>query len=345
MIALSIVIIYLPKIFCVEAMVPAHTMCQTSGFAGCECMFVGGCDWGGEPNVDSTENPHLDGFAPANIEQFAYEKSSGVQNLGWICEGETVAILYDCNARIPLYSATVIEGNQAGQKVDRSKAKFHPSTRLEAEFQQIGEDYAGSSKHKFCYRDQSTGTELNWDGGACTSSPGSGPIDRGHMVSAGYARADADRVQNTFAYTNIVPQFAVFNRGEWRKAEDSELVKTWGNECHKAAGKKKDARIYVVVGAVPTTYTSNTRFFGRDGFSNSEFGTYRIVVPHTMWTAACCILDDNTVLRVMAFSRENIPVKDQVDVYTTPQDMVKTLFPTLKILVDLFPQKPGCMTG
>ena len=86
-----------------------------------------------------------------------------------------MAILYDCDARIPLYSATVIEGNQAGQKVDRSKAKFHASTDplLEVEFQQTG-----SSTHKFCYRDQSTGTELNWDGSACTSSPG--PIDRTH---------------------------------------------------------------------------------------------------------------------------------------------------------------------
>ena len=166
------------------------------------------------------------------------------------------------------------------------------------------------------------------------------------MVSAGYARGDADRVQNTFAYTNMVPQFAVFNRGQWRIAEDSELVKTWGDECHKAAGEKKhDARIYVVVGAVPTTYTSNTKFFGRNGFSNFESATYKIIVPHTMWTAACCILDDDTVFRVMAFSRENIPEKDQVDLYATPQDMVKRLFPTPKILLNLFPQTPGCMTG
>ena len=344
MIVLSIVIIHLSTITCIQAVMTTHKICKTSGFTGCECMFVGGCNWGGKPNVDSTKNPHLDGFAPANIEQFAYEKSSGVKNLGWICEGGTVAILYDCDARIPLYSATVIEGNQAGQKVDRSKASFHASTDplLEVEFQQTGEDYAGSSKHTFCYRDQSSGIDLNWDGGACTSSPG--PIDRGHMVSAGYARADAARVQNTFAYTNMVPQFSVFNRGEWRKAEDSELVKTWGDECHKAAGTKgQDARIYVVVGAIPST--PNTRFFGRDGFSNFESATYRIVVPHTMWTAACCILEDNTVLRVMAFSRENIPVKDKVDLYTTPQHMFKTLFPTLKTLVDLFPQKPGCMTG
>lgn len=243
----------------------------------------------------------------------------------------------------------MIEGNQVGQKVDRSKAKFHSSTDplLEDEFQQTDWDYVGSSQHKFCYRDQSIKTELNWHGNlACKSSPGSGPIDRGHMVAAGYARGDADSVQNTFAYTNMVPQFAVFNRGQWRKAEDSELVKKWGYKCHTPDGKKtQDAKIYVVVGAVPTTYTSNTKFFGRDGFSNFESARYKIVVPHTMWTAACCILKDNSVFSVMAFSRENTPVKDQVDYYTTPQDMVKTLFPTLKILVNLFPQKPGCMTG
>mgnify|MGYP002804030896 CR=1 FL=1 len=342
---LSIVILHLTAITWVQAM-STSKMCRTSGFTGCECLFVGGCNWGGNPLFDSAKNPNFDGFAPTEIEQFAYEITPGVKNLGRVCEGETVAILYDCDARIPLYSATMIEGNQAKEKVDRSKASFHASTDpfLGVEFQQSDKDYMGSSKHKFCYKDQSTDTDLNWDGKACTSSPG--PIDRGHMIPAGYARGDAKRVHNTFAYTNMVPQFSVFNRGEWRRAEDSELVKTWGDECHKAAGMKKlEARIYVIVGAVPTTYTTNSRFFGRAGFSNFGSDEYRIVVPHIMWTAACCILEDNTVFSVTAFSRENLPGKDKVEFYNSPQDMVKALFPVLKMPVDLFPHQTRCMTG
>ena len=344
----SIGILYLTAMTCVKAMLPAQSqMCKTRGFAGCECAFVGGCNSNGQLHTKTISNSKLDGFAPKNIEQFAYAKG-GRANLGWVCEHGTVAILYDCNARIPLYAATVIEGNQAGKKVDRKGASFKSSSdpQLDIAFQQTGNDYKGSSKHVFCYEDQNTGTLLNWDGSQCKKPP-KGRVDRGHMVAAGYARTDANRVKNTFVYTNIVPQFATFNRGKWRQGEDF-VINKWGNICHQnATSMSRKARIFVIVGAVP--YSGHSRFFGAAGFSNFEgmsrvkTGEYRIAVPYIMWTTACCVLEDNTVISVTAFARKNLPTKDQVSYYASPQDMVDKLFPLSSI--DLFPAIAKCMTG
>ena len=345
-------ILFLAAITSVKAMVqlqptqPPPPQCVTKGFVGCECMFVGGCDPTGQPLADSVKNPRLDGFAPTGIDQSAYVKVSGKSpNLGWVCEGGLLAILYDCNGRIPLYAATVIEGNQAKQKVERTGAAFKSSDELGKAFQQDNEDYDKSSERIFCYKDQQTTALLAWDGkDACPSPAPKAPIHKGHMVAAGYAREDAARVKNTFVYTNCVPQFGIFNSVSWRIAENNDLVNKWGDNCHKQA-KGNNVRIYVVVGAVPTTFTGNPKFFGQPGFSNFESDEYRVVVPDTMWTAACCVLDDNAVMDVTAFSRENLPNKDKVIKYTSPQKMVVTLFPPPRRAVNLFPANAKCMSG
>ena len=345
-------ILFLAAITSVKAMVqlqptqPPQPQCKTSGFVGCECMFVGGCDAKGSADPKTVNNLKLDGFAPDGIDQFAYLKVIGktlAPNLGWVCEGGLVAILYDCNARIPLYAATVIEGNQAKQKVEREGAAFKSSDELGKAFQQDNEDYDKSSERIFCYKDQQTTALLAWDGkDACPSPAPNAQIHKGHMVAAGYARGDAARVKNTFVYTNCVPQFGIFNSVSWRIAENDGLVNKWGDSCHQQA-QGNNVRIYVVVGAVPTTFTGNPKFFGEPGFSNFESDKYRVVVPHTMWTAACCVLDDDTVIDVKAFSRENLPTGDPVMHYTSPQQMVDKLF--LNMAVNLFPINAKCMSG
>ena len=170
------------------------------------------------------------------------------------------------------------------------------------------------------------------------------------MISAGYARENRDMVKDTFIYTNCVPQFGPFNSVPWRVGEDSDLIKKWGNDvCHKDQ-KNQEARIYVVVGAVPTTYKDNSKFFGKPkffgkaGFSNFENDDYRVVVPHFMWTAACCVFaSDNTVIAVKAFARENLPNKDKVTPYASPQEMIDELFPSS--FINLFPANAKCMSG
>ena len=97
--------------------------CPTSGFSysevvgsnGCICNFAGACDMKtNTPTLDAKKFPFtLDGFAPTNVESVALEGPS----VGTICESDTVAILYDCYAHVPLYSATVIKGGSAGGRL------------------------------------------------------------------------------------------------------------------------------------------------------------------------------------------------------------------------------------
>jgi len=91
----------------------ALPQCSTDcirGLAGCKCTFSGAC------NVYETHSPGLNisHHLPKGLKLYSYRESSLIdRNLAYLCEGETVAILFDCNSRIPLYTATVI-GSQEG---------------------------------------------------------------------------------------------------------------------------------------------------------------------------------------------------------------------------------------
>lgn len=88
--------------------------CSTSGKNGigsCECNIMDACDEHGNPRSNWAQ------YLPANVEQFGLAER--VQNLAYLCERSTVAMLYDCNNRIPLYAATVITGKQI-RRLNRS---------------------------------------------------------------------------------------------------------------------------------------------------------------------------------------------------------------------------------
>ena len=314
--------------------------CQGNGFDECRCNFVGGCDVDGKPTGKT-----ISSIIPQNIDQF-----SVFPHLAPLCEGGTIAILYDCNARIPLYAATEIKTGE----VEREAMTFHRSCALDRTFQAEDSDYTGSSKDVFCYEDKK-GNILNWDGSNICSSPYlSSPIDKGHMIAAGYATADKDRMYDTFSYTNAVPQFEAFNRGAWAQAEKE--IREWGVEC-QAKVKNVRTRVFIVVGAIPSTRTDRPRFYGAPGFSNfegeshnPENGEYRIVVPYLMWTAACCTLADeyNTVVGVTAFARENSPKKTPVTYFGSPNLMLVSelkKYGTKPELINLFPANAKCMMG
>ena len=62
------------------------------------------CDALGHPN------PNLVQYLPTGVDQLGLDEG-GQRNLAYLCEdGNAVGILYDCNNRIPLYAATVING-------------------------------------------------------------------------------------------------------------------------------------------------------------------------------------------------------------------------------------------
>ena len=318
--------------------------CKGNGFEECRCNFVGGCDVNDNPTIGSTYS-----IAPQNIWQFAYEKDI-FPGYAYLCERGAIAILYDCNARIPLYAATEIKTGTVG----RDGMTFHHSSTLHKTLHAKDNDYTGSSKDVLCYEDKETGCFRNWDGSKICSYPYPvSPIERGHMIAARYATADKDRMYATFSYTNVVPQFKSLNNGAWKTAE-GDIVR-WGKNCQNKANEKKLlARIFVVVGVIPSTYNKNPRFYGAPGFSNflgqsriPKNGEYRIVLPDTMWTGACCILADNfntvTDVDVVAFAAENRPGA-KVLPFSSPQAMFKT-FPETFPKINLFPMNHECMTG
>ena len=76
----------------------------TKGIAPCQCNFMDACDAQGNPK------PNLAQYLPKGVDRFGFFEQ-GRRNLAYLCEGgNAVGILYDCNNRIPLYAATVING-------------------------------------------------------------------------------------------------------------------------------------------------------------------------------------------------------------------------------------------
>ena len=133
---------------------PSCSNAGTAGLAGCECNFLGACDVHGKQKPGLNISHH----APQGLEVYAGVKNIKFgRNLTFLCEGNTVAILYDCNNRIPLYSATVVKGSQLsaapGTRPNGKDGTFRESgTGLSRYFQQKADDYLGASKRQILYK-------------------------------------------------------------------------------------------------------------------------------------------------------------------------------------------------
>ena len=98
---------------------PHMVGCPTKGYnnppglykENCVCNFAGACDFQNVPLIPKQPAPYdtknLPGFAPTGIDKFALDGP----RVGTVCEKGTVATLFDCNAHISLYAATVIHGS------------------------------------------------------------------------------------------------------------------------------------------------------------------------------------------------------------------------------------------
>ena len=313
----------------------ALPQCSTDGIrglAGCECKFVGACDIHGthSPGLNITE--HL----PRGLNFYGYRQSVLIdRNLAYLCEGETVAILFDCNNRIPLYSATVITGTQLnaadrGGRPQGVAGTFDPErSKLPVDFQQGDDDYTQALNRKICYKNHG-GQEIidnDWYKAKnliALSSVNVGcggrflhkvqaTIHRGHLIASQYGRGDQRKKEATFVYTNAVPQFGVFNSVPWNRCE-RKLIK-WGQENCAFQGTQS-VRMFIVVVAIPSTFfgPSETRYFGQSGFSDyQDEREFRGNFPKEMWTAACCTFqykaDGRAGTKSTAFWRENVPGK------------------------------------
>ena len=167
------------------------------------------------------------------------------------------------------------------------------------------------------------------------------------MIAAryGFGHGQTLGVDGTFTYTNAVPQIGSFNRGSWCQAE--KRVIDLAQKCHKKAiPNKQNARVYVVVGVIPTSFFGQPRFFGSAKFSNFEDNVYRLLLPEIMWTAVCCMHTDGTIHDKKAFYGLNLESNHQVKEYNSASDMFKDIQKTWSTLtfptITVFPGVSGC---
>lgn len=317
-------------------------ICPIGNFAGCECNIMGTC------NAQRDPVPRLDykltGYSPTGVEQFGRFIARDKQNLAYLCNDGVVAILYDCENRIPLYSATMMDKRQLKASYQRPNVEFKQSSFPAPHFQAKNSDYEGSSNVQICYQHfPNTGPALIDSDWYKALNPGKavkpyqlcpsvltvkGPMDkkaatkkadakkadakkevvksaekplktsihRGHLIAAQYGRGDKARILATFTYTNTIPQFGGVNSGPWRVKENA-LVR-WGRKnCAEHNGKEtENVRMFIIAGAIPSTLPSTSqerRFFGNKRFSDYQSNEFRINVPITTWTAACCTFHFN----------------------------------------------------
>ncbi|PFX24148.1 hypothetical protein AWC38_SpisGene11292 [Stylophora pistillata] len=234
----------------------------TNGIAACKCNFMEACDAQGNPN------PNLAHYLPTDVDHFGLVVG-GKQNLAYLCQGVgAVGILYDCNNRIPLYAATVIHGAQlTGKSGGRPRVKFSQSRLLNPSFQQENGDYVRALKRELCYITQlgrnylvqedclkASGRKKRFRTQICPrGSVVKTSVHRGHLIASQYGLTDQAKKRATFTYTKAVPQFGVFNSHPWRVCE-GRLIK-WGNQNCALVKGATTVRLFVVVGAIPSTKT------------------------------------------------------------------------------------------
>jgi len=232
---------------------------------------------------------------------------------------------------------------------------------LDEYFQQSNQDYERASQRKICFFERRSGNEfvdVDWyraknsknppPNKVCTGSSSDlkTGVHRGHLVASQYGVGDQTIKTATFVYTNAVPQFGDFNSVSWQNAE-GRLV-NWGRDNCANYGKQ-NVHMFIVVGVIPSTKTK-TRYFGRNGFSDYQDDTnYRVNVPASMWTAACCtfeFIEDGAGkkwqlgFKSTAFWRENdpgtLPVKPE-----SVLNLEMMLGQSTKSTINLFPDSAG----
>ena len=332
-------------------------ICDWSGFRGCECSIMGACLRSGRPKPGLDNR--LTGLSPTGLDQFRYRNSVN-PNLAYICERDTVAIVYDCNARVPLYAAYMMTGAQLEETYYRPQKQFRESAdpRLAEDFQPLNNDYYLALKRNICFRKRGQGLFVDADWYRAirnrpirSQRPCQPPfklraaVNRGHLIAAQYARGNEARIRATYSYTNSVPQFGTFNSGQW-SARETRLIQWGRNFCNNHNGMRtQNVQMHIIVGTVPSTFHQlKPRFFGNAGFSDFQNGDYRVNVPRWMWTAACCTFEYRDRAnklkygaRSTAFFRENEPGKDPCRTPGSLRDLFSSMGFNHLANIDLFP--------
>ena len=164
-------------------------------------------------------------------------------------------------------------------------------------------------------------------------------IHKGHLVPAETYSFSHANIHSTFVYTNAVPQYQTFNSGQWSKYE--EMIRDYGkNKC-----AKKKGTLYLLTGI------SDRRILGKNekGIPYGKLvGTPKrmpedpkIVIPNSMWTAACCI-SLKKVLGSFAVIGNNDPIKENIYMSQVAVKKLEGIIGNGVIGFNLFPGNDGC---
>ncbi|XP_053263170.1 endonuclease domain-containing 1 protein-like [Podarcis raffonei] len=168
------------------------------------------------------------------------------------------ATLYDRDNRIPVFSAYIYNPGQAKR----------PNTwRIEPQLLDLALPPEMETEGSLLQERDDMQEALKGSQAVLLDYKNLTDFNRGHLNPNGH-QPDRDAKTSTFTLTNIVPQYIKLNGGAWNHYEQSTMAsKTEG--CQET---------FAVVGAVP---------------GESFIAKGRVNKPSHVWSAACCVIDNN----------------------------------------------------
>ncbi|XP_053086139.1 endonuclease domain-containing 1 protein-like [Pangasianodon hypophthalmus] len=190
------------------------------------------------------------------------------------------ATFYDTENKIPVYSSYTFDGRVSCER----KSAWFIEPRLEV----------GGKGAKMASEAAVRKEVVNVENQALNGDYKYSVYDKGHLLPVYLAHTQSCS-DATFTLTNAAPQHYSFNRGQWKKTEETMAV------VLKADCINKGLSAYVVTGVVP----------GNDTLNN------RVRIPSHYWTAFCC-LDQNNKFKLSGGyigenSKDNLePIRNSV---------------------------------
>ncbi|XP_038010017.1 endonuclease domain-containing 1 protein-like [Motacilla alba alba] len=168
------------------------------------------------------------------------------------------ATLYDRDRRIPVYSAYKYQPGDA--KKPPEWWMVEPQLIDKNSIPDMERDWILIEQKKF------TSDQIKESQAVHNDYKGLKGLDRGHLSPSGH-QFSRESMMATFTLTNVVPQDRSLNKGEWNAYELKTMSK-------KTKGCKTT---YVITGAVP---------------GNTYIAEERVNRPSHIWSAACCLGDE-----------------------------------------------------
>ncbi|XP_039617940.1 endonuclease domain-containing 1 protein-like [Polypterus senegalus] len=202
------------------------------------------------------------------------------QNAARICQTYNnrahFATMYDKENRIPIYSAYI--HTNGGNGIRSNDWYIEPQLidrRREKNMIIVSNNATEEEKESQAVSEDYTATDAT-------------RYDRGHLSPSMHHNNEESRTA-TFTLTNIVPQRTILNQGEWNRYE-TEIMQQFVNGC---------TTTYVIVGVIR-------------GKNDKKTINNRVKVPSHLWTAACCVNNNNNPMRSLGYIAENDdkPVED-----------------------------------